>query len=143
MPGPVPLPDLPALVRTPLITVYRTVRGTIRGGRAVATAVTALPGLASALTGLRDAAAHLEQLATFTAGELPEAVYQLETIGEQLDAVREQLTAIALQLAALRPVTSTPAPDCTAHSPTAVSSHRGRAPRLSPGKPRTGCRPPS
>lgn len=122
---PVPIPGLlptPRAVRRSLAPVCRRARalGTAALPSAVATplseglarglsavrAVTALPGLAQSLAGLRETTVQLERLATFAAGELPEAVYQLESISTQLDAMREQLTAIELQLAALRPVST-------------------------------------
>ncbi|OXM64335.1 MULTISPECIES: hypothetical protein [Amycolatopsis] len=53
--------------------------------------LTSLPRIATALTELRDAAKHLERLATFAAEELPEIVYQLEGIREQLTAIENRL----------------------------------------------------
>ncbi|GAA3832466.1 MULTISPECIES: hypothetical protein [Amycolatopsis] len=59
--------------------------------KAVARTVTSLPRIATALTELRDAAKHLERLATFAAEELPEIVYQLEGIREQLSRIEDRL----------------------------------------------------
>lgn len=56
-----------------------------------ARALTSLPRIATVLTELRDAAKHLERLATFAAEELPEIVYQLEGIREQLTAIENRL----------------------------------------------------
>ena len=56
-------------------------------------ALTALPRLTGVLGELRDAVKHIERLATFAAGELPEVVYQLEHIREQLAAIEKRLDA--------------------------------------------------
>ncbi|MEV5301239.1 hypothetical protein [Amycolatopsis methanolica] len=62
-----------------------------RRTKAVAGTFTSLPRIATALTELRDAAKHLERLATFAAEELPEIVYQLEGIREQLARIEDRL----------------------------------------------------
>ncbi|GHE84459.1 hypothetical protein GCM10017786_15170 [Amycolatopsis deserti] len=59
--------------------------------KAAVRTLTSLPRIASALTELRDAAEHLERLATFAAEELPEIVYQLEGIREQLAVIENRL----------------------------------------------------
>lgn len=113
--------------------------GAARGAAALLTGVAAVPELTRALRGLRETASHLERLATFTAGELPEAVYQLESIRHQLDGIRQQLTAIELHLTALHPVTSSPDSDLDSDSgPDDTPPHR-----ISPATRRTDSPPPS
>ncbi|NIH80183.1 hypothetical protein [Amycolatopsis viridis] len=56
-------------------------------------ALTSLPRIATVLSELRDAADHLQRLATFAAEELPEIVYQLEGIRAQLAAIEARLGA--------------------------------------------------
>ncbi|GAB3579033.1 hypothetical protein GCM10027445_47050 [Amycolatopsis endophytica] len=65
--------------------------GVARTARAGYRTLASLPRIATALTELRDAAKHLERLATFAAEELPEIVYQLEGIREQLAAIENRL----------------------------------------------------
>lgn len=62
-----------------------------RAAARAARALTSLPRIAIVLTELRDAAGHLERLATFAAEELPEIVYQLEGIREQLARIEDRL----------------------------------------------------
>ena len=62
----------------------RAVRGTLR-------AVQSVPRLTAVLIELRDAVKQIERLATFAAQELPEIIYQLETMREQLAAIERRL----------------------------------------------------
>ncbi|MFI9012267.1 hypothetical protein ACIGNX_34000 [Actinosynnema sp. NPDC053489] len=73
----------------------RVVTGLVAG-------VLALPRIADALeklAELRGAVERLEQLATFLANEMPEALHQLEAVQHELEAVRAQLEAVRRQLA--------------------------------------------
>ncbi|WP_208026231.1 hypothetical protein [Amycolatopsis acidicola] len=63
-----------------------------RAARTTVKAVRSLPRLTTVLTELRDAVQQIERLATFAAQELPEVVYQLESIRGQLTALERRLT---------------------------------------------------
>jgi hypothetical protein len=76
-----------------VLALPRMVVGTaFRAARATLEALEALPRIAGAIEDLRDATRHVERLATFAAGELPEVVYQLESVREQLRALERRLT---------------------------------------------------
>lgn len=51
----------------------------------------AIPRFTTVLGELRDAVRHIERLVTFAAQELPEVIYQLETIRGQLAAIERRL----------------------------------------------------
>jgi prefoldin subunit 5 len=54
-------------------------------------AIEAVPRIAEAMNELQEAIKHVERLATFATGELPEIVYQLEAIRGQLTALEQRL----------------------------------------------------
>lgn len=64
-----------------------------RAARTTINAVQSLPRLTAVLVELRDAVKQIERLATFAAQELPELVYQLESVREQLAAIEQRLAA--------------------------------------------------
>jgi hypothetical protein len=64
-----------------------------RAARTTIKAVGSLPRLTLVLVELRDAVKQIERLATFAAQELPEVVYQLESVREQLAAIEYRLAA--------------------------------------------------
>jgi hypothetical protein len=66
-------------------------RRLFRAARTTVKAVQSLPRLTVVLVELRDAVKQIERLATFAAQELPEVVYQLESVRDQLAAIEQRL----------------------------------------------------
>jgi hypothetical protein len=77
-----------------LVLPLRALSTAWHSARTAYEAMEAIPRIAAALEQLRDASKHVERLATFGAGELPEIVFQLEAVRRQLAQIERRLGAV-------------------------------------------------